>query len=254
MAAFRIWRGVSTVSDSFRINNRAMDSFRLAWPDWLAYYFLGPSFIYKSGGRVMGKTQHVVAIVGSYRKGGVIDSTIDEILSAARSAGALTDKLYLTEQNIESCRNCRVCTQEADARRGLCVIQDDVDTILNKIEAADAFILGSPMNFGTVTAVMKIFIERLVCYAYWPWGAGAPKQRNMLRTKRAVVVASSAAPSVLARFSSHIVKLLKEVAGLLGANKARVLFVGLAAMEQHQDIGAKVRNKARVLGVELAKG
>ncbi|MGO9612072.1 MAG: flavodoxin family protein [Dissulfurispiraceae bacterium] len=49
--------------------------------------------------------------------------------------------------------------------------------IIEAIEASDAIVLGSPMNFGTVTAVMKKFIDRLVCFAYWPWGVNAPKIR-----------------------------------------------------------------------------
>jgi multimeric flavodoxin WrbA len=195
----------------------------------------------------------IVAVVGSYRKGGIIDSAIDEILSSAKAAGGHTEKIYLIDQQIESCRNCRICTQEAEVRRGLCVIQDDVDTILNRIEAADAIVLGSPMNFGTVTAVMKKFMERLVCYVYWPWGSGYPKIRNRRPTKQAVVVASSAAPAVMARFSSNLVRLLKQVADLLGGKKTQVLYIGLAAMEREQDIGERIRKKARGLGARLAK-
>jgi len=45
----------------------------------------------------------VIAIVGSYRKGGVIDTTIDEILSSAKEEGAETDKIYLIDKHIEFC-------------------------------------------------------------------------------------------------------------------------------------------------------
>jgi multimeric flavodoxin WrbA len=198
-------------------------------------------------------TRKIVAIVGSYRKGGIIDSAIDEILSGAMASGGETEKIYLIDQQIESCRNCRICTQEAEARRGLCVIQDDVDMILNKIESADVIVLGSPINFSTVTAVMKKFMERLICYAYWPWGTGAPKVRSQLRTKQAVVVTSSAAPEIVARFSSNIVKLLKQAAGLLGAKKTEVLYIGLAAMEPKPAISSRIRKKARRLGGKLAR-
>lgn len=35
------------------------------------------------------------------------------------------------------------------------------------------------MNFGSVTAIMKRFIERLTVYAYWPWGLDQyVKRRN----------------------------------------------------------------------------
>jgi multimeric flavodoxin WrbA len=55
--------------------------------------------------------------------------------------------------------------------------------ILDEIAASDAVVLASPMNFWTVTALMKRFIERLVCFAYWPWGMGARKHAR--RTARA---------------------------------------------------------------------
>lgn len=202
----------------------------------------------------MEKGRKVLAIVGSYRKDGIIDTAINEILDSARESGAETEKIYLIDKHIEFCTNCRTCTQQEGSERGKCIITDDMSSILDEIERSDAFILGSPMNFGTVTAVTKVFIERLVCFAYWPWGMAAPKIRNRPKDKRAVVVGSSAAPSLLARYSTKLVKLLKETMGLLGAGKVDVLFIGLAAGEQHQDIGARARKKARLLGRKLASG
>jgi len=52
----------------------------------------------------------VTAIVGSYRKGGIVDSVIDEILSSAREEGAEVSKIYLIDRHIEFCTNCRRCT------------------------------------------------------------------------------------------------------------------------------------------------
>ncbi len=200
----------------------------------------------------MGDPIKVLAIVGSYRKGGIIDTAVDEILSSAREEGAEIKKIYLIDQHIEFCTNCRTCTQKEGLKRGECVIDDDMSSILDEIEGSDAIILGSPMNFGTVTAVMKVFIERLVCLAYWPWGMNAPKVRNNRKHKHAVVVASAAAPSLLARFSSRLVKLLKDAAGLLGARTKGVLFIGFAAKAKQQDIGERARKKARRLGKKLA--
>lgn len=193
----------------------------------------------------------IVALNGSYRKGGTIDSAIDEILAAARASGALTEKIYLTDQRLQMCKNCRICTQEAGVRRGLCVLEDDMDAILDRIEAADVLVIGSPVNFATVTAVMKVFLERLVCYAYWPWGTAAPKTRNPRHAKRAVVIAASAAPALPARWSSNVVKLLKQAALLLGARKPEVLFIGLAAMQQQAPLTNKVRAHARRIGTHL---
>lgn len=134
----------------------------------------------------------ITAIIGTYRKGGVIDSVVDEILAAAKEHGAEVEKVFLLDQRVEFCTNCRNCTQQEGTARGTCCLSDDMAAILDRIDASDGLILASPMNFGTVTALMKRFIERLVCYGYWPWGTGIPKERIRRKTKRAIVVASSA--------------------------------------------------------------
>jgi multimeric flavodoxin WrbA len=69
----------------------------------------------------------LVAIVGSYRKGGIIDTAIDEVLTAAKEEGAETVKIYLIDKHIEFCTNCRTCTQQEGLERGKCIIQDDMD-------------------------------------------------------------------------------------------------------------------------------
>ena len=200
----------------------------------------------------MNKPMTIIAIVGSYRKGGIVDRAVDEILDAARDAGADTEKILLTDKQIEFCTNCRACMQQDGAERGACAIVDDMNEILDRIEASDAIVLASPMNFGTVTAIMKRFIERLACYAHWPWGQPAPKMRNRVKGKRAVLVASSAAPAVIARLLSKIVGSLKQAADVLGAKTIGVLFIGLAAQQPHQELGERTKEKAHKLGKKLA--
>jgi len=194
----------------------------------------------------------ITAIVGTYRKGGAIDAAVEEILAAAREAGAETTKIHLLDKHVEFCTNCRTCTQPEGKRHGACPLADDMDGLLDEIERSDAIVLASPMNFWTVTAVMKRFIERLVCYCYWPWGRHAPKIRNTLKTKRAVVVVTSAAPAPIARLMSRMLGLLKSCAALLGARTVGVLWIGLVAKEPKPDIGVRARRKARRLGRKLA--
>jgi multimeric flavodoxin WrbA len=201
----------------------------------------------------MNEPIRVTAILGTYRKGGVTDAAVDEILAAAREAGAETTKIHLIDRHVEFCRNCRTCTQEQGRRRGACPLGDEMNDILEEIERSDAIVLASPMNFWTVTAVMKRFIERLICFAYWPWGVHAPKIRSRLKTKRAVVVVSSAAPSLVARLMSRMVGLLKSCAGILGAKTVGVLFIGLAAGEQKHELSERTKRKARRLGRKLAR-
>lgn len=193
----------------------------------------------------------VTAIVGSYRKGGMADQAVDEILAGAQDAGAEVAKVYLIDRRIAFCANCRACMQEPGPERGRCAIDDDMTELLDLIDASDAVVLASPVNFGTVTAIMKQFIERLGVYAWWPWGAPAPKARKPQKDKRAIVVASSAAPAFLARLSSSIVGLLKKAADVMGAKTVGVLFIGLAAQIPGQPLDARHARRARRLGRKL---
>lgn len=196
----------------------------------------------------------ITAIVGSYRKGGVVDQVVDAILSAAGALGGEVVKVYLLDAQIEFCTNCRLCTQEKGSARGICPVADQMGRVLDLVEGSDALVLASPTNFGGVTAIMKRFIERLVCYAYWPWGMAAPKARSGNRPRRAVLVASSAAPALLSRLFTPVLKSLKQAAGLLGADTVGVIVVGLAARRQRQEPDARARAKARLLGRKLVCG
>ena len=139
----------------------------------------------------------IVAIVGSYRKGGTIDAAVEAILAGAREKGAKTHTLYLTEQHIEFCTNCRECGQTAGPERGKCQQNDDLEGILTEIEAADAVVLASPVNCGSVTAIFRRFMERLLGCFYWPWGQPAPKPRSKVHTLKSILVASSAMPGFM---------------------------------------------------------
>ncbi|MFO7753396.1 MAG: flavodoxin family protein [Desulfobacteraceae bacterium] len=202
----------------------------------------------------MNHSRRILAIIGSYRKGGVIDTATEEVLSAAALNNKRTKikKIYLTDQNVEFCTNCRSCTGHPGESRGECILGDDMDTILGEIERSDTVLLASPVNFGTVTAVMKRFTERLICYAYWPRGAGGPKPRTRRKSRRAVIIVSSAAPSLLTRFSTCAAKPLKTAAKLLGAGKTDIMYIGLAAGEERPALSSRVKQKARRIGKDIS--
>ena len=195
----------------------------------------------------------IIAITGSYRKDGTIERAVDAILQAAAEKGAETERIRLIESRIEFCRNCRKCTQLEGLQRGACVQPDDMDDILKKIEAADGLVLASPVNFFGVTAVTQRFMERLVCYAYWPWGKPGPITRVKDRGIKAVLVTSSAMPAALGRIFTRSLGGLKRAAQTLGAKPAGTLFIGKAALHEKQDLPQAILDKARKLGYDLAR-
>ena len=197
-------------------------------------------------------SRKVVAIVGSYRKGGTIDQAVEAILEGARAHGAVTQTVQLRNCDIEFCTNCRHCMQEAGETRGKCLQEDDLEPILAGIESADAVVLASPVNAFNTTALFRRFIERLVGYGYWPWGQNAPKERTKSKPRGAVLVASAAMPGFLIPFATGAPRALRTAATLLGAKTIGKLWIGLAAQEEHQRLPAQIRLRARHLGTRLA--
>ena len=193
----------------------------------------------------------VVAIVGSYRKGGAVDTAVQAILDGARERGAETRTIYLTEQHIEFCTNCRRCTQAPGVQRGQCVQQDDLQAILDEVETADAVVLGSPVNCWNLTAIFRRFMERLVGAAYWPWGKAAPRARDTHFTRKAVLVASCAAPGFCIPLLTGAARALRVTAQMLGAKTVGKLWIGLAAQQPHQALSASTLARARRLGLGL---
>ena len=194
----------------------------------------------------------VVAIVGSYRSGGVVDRTVEAVLEGARALGAQTRTFHLTEQHIKFCTNCRECTQQPGVERGPCKQQDDLEPLLKEIEAADAVVLASPVNYYNVTAIFRRFEERLLGYVYWPWGQNGPALRNKLQKRKAVLVASAGMPGFLIPLTTGAPRALRLAAGMLGAKPVGKLWVGLAAGEARHTLSARTAERARRLGMKLA--
>lgn len=196
---------------------------------------------------------NILAILGSYREGHTIDQAAGEILTAAEHKGAKTESIQLREHPIEFCTNCRFCTQHPGVAPGPCWHEDAMASIIARIEAADGLVFGTPVNFWTANALFKRFQERLVGYAYWPWEAPSPKMRRPEKTKPTVLLTSTAMPALMARFSTSAMGQLKKTAETVGAKRIGQLYIGLAALEENQQLSEPIRQQARRLGEKLIR-
>jgi hypothetical protein len=174
----------------------------------------------------------VLAIIGTYRKGKTIDTLVDRAIEGAKQAGSVSvDKIYLNSKNIKYCTNCMVCKNDDPSKEvARCSIADDMQGIYPAIQQADAFIFATPINCGTVTAVMKTFLER-TCWTLAKPGRkpikGCPEPRTT-RKKRAIIILSTGlVPPVLRRFCDDATSLIKSnCACCFGARVVGSLYAG----------------------------
>ncbi len=195
----------------------------------------------------------ILAINGSYRDGGITDLTVEAMMLAVESTGAAVEVILLREYPIEFCLNCRECTQQAGNLPGKCVQHDGMEELINKIEQADGFILASPTNFGSVTAIFKRFMERLIVYAYWPWDKNYPQFRKVnVQKKKAVLISSCAAPGFIGHLIYGTHKQLKMTAKTMGADTVGTLFTGLISKQSHPTLSDSVEKKIKKFAAKLA--
>jgi multimeric flavodoxin WrbA len=195
---------------------------------------------------------YILGISGSYRAGGIISQALDAALAGLRERGHEVESLILSEKKISYCTNCRSCTQPQGTEPGKCVLEDDMAEVLEKVRRCDALILASPINFGTVTAVMKAFIERLLPYAFWPWGKSVPKYRVSKLSKRAALIVSSSCPAFLGRLiMPTALRQLKVCARVFGARAVKSLYLGGICSVRDQGLSAGDLKKAARLGEYL---
>ena len=97
----------------------------------------------------------VLGIVGSPRKGGNTEILVENALEAARSVGAETEIVLLSEQSVKPCTACDVC-----GKTGECVIDDDFMYVFERMAAADGIIMASPSYYESMSSQMKALIDR----------------------------------------------------------------------------------------------
>jgi multimeric flavodoxin WrbA len=97
-----------------------------------------------------------VGIVGSPRKGGNTELLVAHCLQAMAEEGLDTELVRLAGLDIRGCNHCEYCHEH----EGSCSIEDDFPIVYEKMTAADALIVGSPVYFSSAPALVKGLLER----------------------------------------------------------------------------------------------
>ncbi len=181
----------------------------------------------------------VLGIVGSPRPGGNTDLLVAEALRGAESAGAETEKLVLSDFEINPCRGCDAC-----AVTGVCRQRDDMAGLLDKLFEADVWVLGTPVYWWGPSAQMKAFIDR------WYAPVHSAERKARMAKRVALVLPFGDSDPGTAR---HIVGMLSDALDYLKADFAGQLLVSAndpGEVAERPD----VMRQAFELGARLAKG
>lgn len=120
----------------------------------------------------------ILALIGSPRHDGNCDILVNKLVEKLDGE---KEVLFLNDLDLGYCNACQSC------QKGDCIKDDDVRSIVSKIEDADLFIFSSPIYFGQMSAQAKTIIDRFYMISQNP-------ERSLAGTK-VIQVFTQANPS-----------------------------------------------------------
>jgi multimeric flavodoxin WrbA len=101
----------------------------------------------------------VTAFVGSGHKGGATYTAACRFLEDLESFGDVQGEIVvLSDYDIGLCRGCKTCFEKGEER---CPLKDDRDVLIEKMMTSDGIVFASPNYSFQVSAIMKLFLDRL---------------------------------------------------------------------------------------------
>jgi len=129
----------------------------------------------------------IVALYGSPRRNGNTATLLSQAIRGARDAGAEVESIVLRDKRISPCLEIYGCKEA-----GECAIRDDFQEVRDRMLAADGLIIATPVFFYTVSAHLKLLMDR--CQSLWVkkyWIDQTPYAQWTPRRKALVIAAGA---------------------------------------------------------------
>lgn len=99
----------------------------------------------------------VLAVLGSPRKNGNSALLARRAMEGVAASGGSCETVWINDLSIRPCQACDACRRHPEKR---CAIKDDMQSVYDAVIEADALLLASPIYMFTVTAQLKLFLDR----------------------------------------------------------------------------------------------
>jgi multimeric flavodoxin WrbA len=181
----------------------------------------------------------ILALSASPHPHGNSAHLVDELLAGAREVGAQTERLDINAMSIKGCQGDYACK-----RFGKCGVKDDMQTIYQKIDEADAVVFASPVYMLNINAQLKTVMDRLFHYMNMDLSS------RINPPKRSALIVTQGQPD--AELFKPYLSAIPQILGMLGFGETHMLLgEGLRAPDEatkRPDLQAR----AREIGKQLA--
>src|SRR3989304_4517584 len=103
----------------------------------------------------------MLALSGSKNHQGRTAQAINALQDGFVKAGGTAESLFLIDLKLERCRQCEIDGWGICRKDGTCIIEDDFDSVVEKIKAADIVVFATPVYFADLSESMRSFLDRL---------------------------------------------------------------------------------------------
>jgi multimeric flavodoxin WrbA len=101
----------------------------------------------------------IIGVLSSPHRNGSTARLFREALRGAEEAGAEVEEIFLPDYEIKYCCGCQSCLANDQ-----CAINDDLNSLRDRVLDADGIILASPTYEVDMNAMMKNFLDRIMPY------------------------------------------------------------------------------------------
>ncbi len=109
---------------------------------------------------------NMVGILGSTNPRGRTARAAEALLMGAGGEGVLWDMVMLPERDLQRCRQCYEDGWGRCKREGLCIQEDQLVEVVDRIRQADAVVFATPVYYSDLSESMKALLDRLrrICH------------------------------------------------------------------------------------------
>jgi multimeric flavodoxin WrbA len=188
---------------------------------------------------------NVLGINGSPKADGLTSLLLDRVLDGARASGAHTEKIILNDLNFRACQECGGCDET-----GICVLDDDMRPIYEKLAKADAVVVASPIYFGNISAQLKAMIDR----SHSSWMAKYILKRDLTGNKKRKGIFLSVSGKDTEEYFENAKKIIKIFFITQNIEYRSDLFIsGLNTMPIDDPRRESAKERAFQLGTDIIK-
>lgn len=167
----------------------------------------------------------VLSVLGSPRKNGYTSALLESYTSGLKENNDELEikEIYLENLTIYGCKGCNACQLK---KVDLCISDDDMINIYKYVKESDVIIMASPIYFFSVTAQMKMMLDRLFAI------------NGDLKGKKLIFLSTYGAERVEESGVENAIKMFEMASALTGIELAQELHVSTA-----NETGKKMSNE-----------